>query len=246
MSAPAPGLWALIPAHNEAATIRAVVDGVAPHVTEVVVIDDGSDDATAETLAGSPVRLIRHSINAGKGPRLCEGLDLAFAEGAEAVITLDADGQHDPADIPAFASAMADAPGALILGDRSADMMNMPASRARGIRFGNFFISWACAARVTDAQCGMRLYPRALWEVVALPERDRAGFVFETAILMVAADRGIPFRVVPVAARYGTTERPSHFRPVRDFARITSCVTRFLIKHRLRPRGLLIALGLRR
>ncbi len=236
-------LVALIPAHNEAGTIGDVVRTTLPYVDEVIVIDDGSTDGTSDTIAGLTAKVVRHEKNLGKGACLTHGLDLAFSEGADAVVTLDADGQHDPADIPAFRAAAADAPGAFVLGDRSGDMANMPIGRARGIRFGNFFVSWACCRHITDAQCGMRLYPRRFWEDVRLPERQRRHFVFETAALLHAAKAELDFVKVPVAARYaGFVTRPSHYKPFIDTLRITGAVTHFLIRNGFKPRGLLIAL----
>lgn len=226
-------------------TIRAVAAATIPHVDAVVVLDDGSTDGTSEALAGLGVRVIRYEANAGKGARLAEGLALAFAEGAGAVITLDADGQHDPADIPTFRAASARHPGALVLGNRFGDIASMPRGRARAIRFGDFFIGWACERRVSDAQCGMRLYPHRFAEVVRMPPSAARHFVFETAALFHAAKAGIAFVDVPVDARYeGFLKRPSHYRPLRDTLRIVGAIASFLLAHRLQPRGLLIALGL--
>jgi glycosyltransferase involved in cell wall biosynthesis len=235
---------ALIPAHNEALTVRGVVDATLPLVDEVIVIDDGSTDETYALLVGSGAQVIRHESNNGKGARLVEGLSLAYSAGAAQVITLDADQQHDPADIPAFREAASAHPGALILGDRSGAMATMPKHRSRAIKFGNFFIGWACGRRIKDAQCGMRLYPAAIAEV-CVPSGHITGFRFETAILMYAAEADIPFAFVPIKARYeGYVMRPSHFHPVRDFLRLVSLITGFLATRGFRPRGLLIALGL--
>ncbi|MBY8974885.1 glycosyltransferase family 2 protein [Rhodobacteraceae bacterium NNCM2] len=241
------GTVALIPAHNEVLTVREVVDGALVHVDHVIVIDDGSTDGTTEALAGSGARVIRHERNRGKGARLVEGFDFAFGEGAARVITLDADRQHDPGDIPAFLAASEARPDALIIGDRSADLAEAPPSRARGIRFGNFFIGWACECRVADAQCGMRLYPASMWRRTRVPPRLATGFLFETAVLLYAAEAGVRFVFVPIRARYaGFVLRPSHFDPIRDFLRLFGLVTRFLASRFFRPRGLLIALGVAR
>ena len=236
---------ALIPAHNEALTVRRVVDETVPYVDAVIVIDDGSTDDTALLLEGAGARVIRHQTNRGKGTRLVEGLTLAFSEGATHVITLDADQQHDPADIPAFLDAGRDVPGALVLGDRSASMISMPKHRARGIKFGNFFIGWACRRRLKDAQCGMRLYPIDIAQKTRVPVSQTLGFRYETAILMHAAEADIPFQFVPIDARYeGYVLRPSHFDPIWDFLRLFGLVSRFLIIRWGRPRGFLIALGI--
>lgn len=235
-----PVVAALIPAHDEAATVRAVAEGALAHADAVVVIDDGSRDGTAERLAGLPVRVIRHQENLGKGARLVEGLELAFAEGADHVLTLDADGQHDPEDIPAFRARAEQ--GAFVLGDRSGDRAEMPAARRRANDFGSFFITWACAQEVRDAQCGMRLYSRDGWRRTRMSRRAARGFVFETAVLMHASEAGVRFHSVPIAARYGKVTRPSHFRPLRDFAAIFGAVAGFLATRGFRPTGLLTAL----
>ncbi|MEM7177172.1 MAG: glycosyltransferase family 2 protein [Pseudomonadota bacterium] len=227
---------AMIPAHNESLTVREVVAGTLPHVDEVIVVDDGPTCATSAALAGSGARVIRHEVNLGKGQRLTDGMEMAFGEGAAMVITLDADRQHDPYEIPAFLAAASAPPGALVIGERSASMPAAPTSRAVGSRFGNFFIGWACERRVPDAHCAMRLYPTRLWREVTVPNQRRKGFLFEAAILLYAAEAGIPFVFVPVKARYqDDVLRPSHFDPIRDFCRLFVMAARFLVGRWGRP-----------
>lgn len=237
----------LIPAYNEAGTIREIVEGALAHVERVLVISDGSTDDTVAQLAGLPVELLVHADKRGKGTRLAEGLEHAFRQGAGCVLTLDADGQHDPAHIPAFIDAARSRPQALILGDRMGKSGPMPRVRAASIGFGDFFISWAAGRRVRDCQCGMRLYPADLWSRVRVPARDCRHFVFETSVLMRAAEAGFDLARVPIEARYaGYERRPSRFRPVLDSLRITGAVARFILGRRARPKGLLIALGVAR
>ena len=237
----------LIPAYNEAGTIRGIVEAVLAHVDRVFVISDGSTDGTVEQLAGLPVEVLEHAENRGKGFRLAEGLDRAFREGADCVLTLDADGQHDPADIPAFLAAARRSSQALVVGDRLGDRRSMPAGRAASIGFGDFFISWATGQRLQDCQCGMRLYPAELWARVRVPARERSHFVFETAVLLRAAEAGCEIARVPIAARYaGYVHRPSRFRPIMDTLRIARSVARFMLGGGARSRGLLIALGVLR
>ncbi len=237
----------LIPAYNEAGTIRGVVEAVLAQVDRVLVISDGSTDGTVAELDGLPVEVLQHDQNRGKGFRLAEGLDRAFREGADCVLTLDADWQHDPADIPAFLAMARRCPQSLVVGDRHADRRSMPALRAASIGFGDFFISWATGRRLRDCQCGMRLYPADLWARVRVPESERNHFVFETAVLLRAAEAGCEITRVPVAARYaGYVTRPSRFRPVIDTLRIAGSVGRFLMTGGARSKGLLIALGLLR
>lgn len=235
--------FALIPAHNESRTIRSVVDACLRHVDMVVVIDDGSTDGTTDILAGSGARVVRHSSNAGKGRRLLEGLSECFEAGAAQVVTLDADGQHDPEMIPAFLACAQKYREAIIIGDRSADTKRMPRNRAFGNRVGSFFIGWACATKLRDAQCGMRLYPVGMWRKVEVPPHQVDRFLFETAVLLHAAESGVPFVTLPIAARYeGFVHRPSHFDPMRDFLQLTALVAGFLCRRGLRPRGLLNSL----
>jgi glycosyltransferase involved in cell wall biosynthesis len=237
----------LIPAHNEEKTIRTIVEGALAHVNHVLVVNDGSTDDTIAVLEGLPVEIVNHDDNLGKGRRLAEGLDHAVAQGAVAVLTLDADNQHDPEDIPAFIAAAQTAPGSLVMGDRSGDRGAMPMGRAFSIGFGDFFISWATERKLRDGQCGMRLYPAALWRQIGMPEAERSHFVFETAILLRAADAGFNFVRVPIKARYqGFVQRPSHFRSVIDSFRIIRSISWFLLTRGLKPRGLLIALGVLR
>jgi glycosyltransferase involved in cell wall biosynthesis len=242
-----PACTVLIPAYNEAGTIREVVLGALAHADRVLVVSDGSTDDTVAQLVGLPVEVLVHAENRGKGVRLAEGLAHAFARGADCVLTLDADGQHDPSAIPDFLDAARGAPEALVIGDRSGDRGAMPPGRARSIAFGDFFISWAAGRRIRDCQCGMRLYPAGLWSRIDMPARDCQHFVFETSILMRAAAAGCALERVPITARYaGYEHRPSRFRPIVDGLRITGAVARFILRGGARPKGLLIALGMLR
>ncbi len=241
MSARTAGLAVIIPARNEASTIRKVAEGALAHTSHVIVIDDGSEDETAAALDGLPVDVIRHETCGSKGRRLAEGLAHAVAAGAENVITLDADGQHDPADIPRLLAACDGS--ALVLADRTDDLASMPRNRAGANRVAGFFVSWACKQIMRDTQCGMRLYPAAVIRGVRLPERERRHFIFETMVLLRATEAGFGFRWVPIAARKAKGGRRSYFRPVLDITRITIAVTVFIVARGFIPRGLLIALG---
>ena len=118
----------------------------------------------------------------------------------------------------------------MIIGERSENREEMPTYRAMSIAFGDFFISIAAGCRVRDAQCGMRIYPASLWRQIDVPDHETGHFVFETAVLLHAGQAGVPFRRVPIAARYaGVVQRPSHYRPVRDTVRIVGVVTRHVL-----------------
>lgn len=234
----------LIPAFNEAPTIRAVVEGALAHSDWVIVIDDGSEDGTDAVVADLPSELIRHEENAGKGHRLAEGIAHAVAGGADAVLSLDADGQHDPDDIPAFLNAFRTNPQAMIVGDRTADRDKMPMYRKKGVAFGDFFLTWATDQRLRDGQCGMRVYPAAVNDF-PMDDRDKEKFTFENLVLLYAADQGVEFVRVPIKAHYvENPHRHSHYRPRADTWLITKSITRFIVRRKFKLRGLLIALGL--
>lgn len=233
----------VIAAYNEARTIAAVVTRAMRWCAQIYVIDDGSTDGTAEALAGLDVRLLRHPRNEGKGASLWDGMQAALADGAEAVITLDGDGQHDPDDIPRLLAQWRRTPGQLVIGARLAQRAAFPKARYFANRFANFWISWAAGYRISDSQSGFRLYPaRALRQLPPRPRRAD-GFVFESRMLIHAAAFGIRSASVPIAAVYRDDARPSHFRAVRDVAHITRMVADRLLRRGLHPRGLWNVVG---
>ncbi len=134
---------AVIPAYNEARTIRDVVLRTLDQLSEVIVVDDGSSDGTAAELAGLRVTLISNPENLGKGASLWRGFAVALAEGADAVVTLDADAQHQPEDIPRLVEAWRAQPGRIVIGARVLDRDKAPPLRAFANRFANFWVAWA-------------------------------------------------------------------------------------------------------
>ncbi len=219
----------IIPAYNEARTLRAVVDDALPLTGMVVVIDDGSTDGTAQTLRDLPVRLIRHERNLGKSRALAAGFREALDAGAELLITLDGDGQHRPRDIPALLAEAKKYPEAIVIGSRLHERDNIPVARYRANCFANFWISWAAGYAISDSQSGFRVYPADILRGLLPLIEEKPGFVLESEILILAGWRGIRARPVPVPAIYPETSRPSHFRPVRDIALITKMVARCLL-----------------
>jgi glycosyltransferase involved in cell wall biosynthesis len=209
----------VIPCLNEERAIGALLQAVLAHCRDVIVVDDGSSDRTAEIVAALPVTLIRHRERRGKGEALRAGFREALQRGASGVLTMDGDGQHDPADIPRLLDAARRFPGALIVGARMLGRERQPNARRRANDFADWGISWGCGRPVADTQSGQRWYPRAAAELVDLPAQD---FVFEAAILIAASrDLGMPIVSVPIVCRYDDTARHSHFRSVRDTVRIT-------------------------
>jgi glycosyltransferase involved in cell wall biosynthesis len=218
----------IIPALNEERAIRDVVSSVLAECPNVLVIDDGSTDATVARLEGLAVDVIRHAQPLGKGECLREGFREALRRGFDAVVTMDGDGQHVAADIPRLLVAARAHPEHIVIGARLLGRENQPAARARANAVADWGISWACGVPVADTQSGQRYYPR---EALQLVDLDAEGFVFEAAILIAAArERGIRIISIPIESRYHAEFRGSHFRPVRDVTRIT-CYTIGRILH---------------
>lgn len=217
----------VIPALNEALRIRDVVQGALAECDRVIVIDDGSDDGTAECIADLPVRLLRHPQRMGKGASLRDGFREALAMGAAAVVTMDGDGQHLASDIPRLIAAANRHPNCIVVGARLRKRAQQPTYRRLANEFGDWGIAWGCGYRIADTQSGQRLYPAAVAALQDVPGED---FVFEAQILISAARRlGAGVVSVPIESRYagaGAVEkfRKSHFRPLHDLYRITSHV----------------------
>ena len=236
----APRCVVLIPALNEALAIRAVVEDALAHCPDVIVIDDGSTDGTADAIADLGVTVVTHPQRRGKGESLRTGFREAMARGYDAVLTMDGDGQHAGEDLPRLMAAATRDPRALILCSRSIGRGEQPWLRRFANRLGDFWISWACGQRVRDSQCGQRLYPRVVLETVPLPASDN--FAFESEILIDAARRGFAIASVEIRARYHQGRRASHFRPLVDFARIARVLARKIVGHGMYLPGLVRAL----
>ena len=209
----------VIPALNEERAIRGVVESVLAICPNVIVVDDGSTDATVERIAGLPLTLIRHTTPLGKGQGLRDGFRKARELGFDAVITMDGDGQHLAADIPRLLAAAQRYPEHIVIGARIRGREKQPKARRRANAVADWGISWGCGLPVADTQSGQRYYPRRALELADLAAD---GFVFEAAILIAATrELGLGVVSVPIEARYHAGARRSHFRPVIDVTRTT-------------------------
>jgi glycosyltransferase involved in cell wall biosynthesis len=233
-------LVAVIPAYNEAATIRDVALRTLDFLNDVIVVNDGSTDSTAAALAGLPVTVITNPANLGKGASLWRGFALALADGADAVVTLDGDAQHSPEDIPRLVEASAAHPGRIIIGARLWDREKVPALRYFGNRFANFWVAWAAGFPVADSQSGFRLYPASLLRTTKVNAEAR--FAFESEILIEAGRAGVRSTPVPIAALYPPNARPSHYRSAVDTARIVRMIAWKLLTRGLDPVALVRSL----
>lgn len=204
-----PGLVALIPAHDEAPRIRAVVEGAIRHLP-VVVVDDGSADGTAEVAMAAGATVLTQRPNQGKGAALRAGFRQAMAAGTEAVVTLDADGQHDPAEIPTLVAARATEPvPELVVGRR--DFRSMPPVRRVSNSLGTAVLSGALGQWIPDNQSGYRVIGRRL--MAAMLESREDGFAFEVEMIAVCLREGWPIAWAPIRTIYG--DERSHIRPLR-------------------------------
>lgn len=232
-------LFVVIPAYNEAATIEDLVRRTYPICENIIIVDDGSSDKTAEIIADLPVRVIRNARNLGKGASLMAGMREALAHGAGAVISMDGDGQHAPESIPDLVERANTAPRCIVAGSRLHDPAAIPAARYQANTIANFWISWASAHWIEDSQCGLRLYPSEVLDLICAKPRRHQGFVFESEVLIDAAAAGYRCVCVPIPALYETqNRRPSHFRPVRDIAAIVVMVAGKLFARGMYPKGL--------
>jgi glycosyltransferase involved in cell wall biosynthesis len=234
----------VIPAFNEARTIAHLVSRVKPLVGDILVVDDGSTDATASCLEGRGVTVLRNETNRGKGASLMRGFAEALKLQPDGVITMDADGQHAPEDLPKLIAAARDRPGSLILAARLDNRSAAPRLRRCANRFADFWISWAAGYKLVDTQSGYRVYPPILLRQLDLSHAAAHGFVFESEVLIEAARLGYYCEQVRIAATYLPSARKSHYLPVTDTWSIVRMVAGRLGRKWMYPRGLLRSLGM--
>ena len=225
MTAPLPSTVLLvIPVYNHGATLRDVAQRALAAHPHVLVVDDGSDEPVQPNLADLPLTCIRISPNGGKGAAIVHAATWAKDAGFTHILTLDADGQHNPADVGRFAPALGRNPGAIIVGARDFTVPNVPASSRFGRSFSGFWMQVQTGVRVSDMQSGFRLYPVAVLLSVPCGEK---GFAFEVEIMVRAAWAGFAIEEVPVPVWYPPRDqRVSHFRAWHDNVRLSLLNTR--------------------
>ncbi len=208
---------ALIPAYNEASRIEPVIAGTLPQLP-VLVIDDGSKDNSAEIARRAGATVVQQPQNKGKGEALRAGFQWALAQGFDAVITLDADGQHNPAEIPTFLDCHRRTQADLIIGARN--FREMPTIRRAANLLGSKLLSWAMRYKVLDNQSGYRLLSRRM--MAATLASAEGGFEFEVEMIITCVNQGLRLEWVPIQTIYG--DESSHINPVDHFTNFLGIV----------------------
>lgn len=215
----------LLPAYNESKTIGQIIQGTSEFISEIVVIDDGSSDETAEIASASGVVCLANATNCGKGSALRKGFAYALKHGYQLVFTMDSDGQHDPADIPRFLEHFDNTQPDILIGARQTknSQTSMPLHRRINNRLISYVGSKLCGQRVPDFQSGYRLIRADVLRHVHL-ETER--YETESELLIKAGRLGFRIESLPIQTRYG--DEVSHIKPLREMWLFTKLLFRSL------------------
>ncbi|MDR0801483.1 DUF2062 domain-containing protein [Fluviicola sp.] len=219
----------IIPTYNNEHTLERIVRGVLKQVPaeHVIIVNDGSTDSTQEILKQfeDQVTILINESNRGKGYSLRKAFGFAQKKGYEHALTIDSDGQHYPGDIPLLMEQAVLNPEAVIMGSRNMNQKGVPQKSSFGNKFSNFWFKVETWITLPDTQTGFRIYPMKPMKKIWL-FTDK--FELEIEVIVKLAWRFVPFIAVPVRVKYDPDERVSHFRPARDFTRI-SILNAFLV-----------------
>lgn len=221
------GACVIIPTYNNAATLAAVIGDVAAYTKNIIVVNDGSTDGTLAIVEQFAfVKLVSYPKNVGKGWALRKAFAFACGQNFKYAITIDSDGQHFAKDLPAFIDKLLEVPDAIIIGARNMEQASVPGKSSFGHKFSNFWFKVETGISSPDTQSGYRLYPIYLLKDIRFITRK---YEFEIEVLVRAAWKGVKILSVPVSVYYPpASERISHFRPFKDFTRI-SILNTFLV-----------------
>ena len=211
----------LVPTYNNYKTVSRVLKGILEHTENIIVINDGSTDTTAQILAHFPqIEQLHLPKNRGKGNALKIGFEKALALGYKFAISIDSDGQHFPEDIPVFLNALLQetTQNVLYIGARNMEQSDVPGSSSFGNKFSNFWFWVETGTWLKDTQSGYRMYPLKEIEKLKL---HTPKFEFEIEVIVKAAWNGTLVKNIPIQISYDEEERVSHFRKGPDFARIS-------------------------
>jgi glycosyltransferase involved in cell wall biosynthesis len=211
-----------IPAYQARPSIREVALSSAKFIPDVLVIDDGSSDGTASEARAAGVEVISKPVNCGKGAALRSAFSVLFSRGFDAVLTLDADGQHLATDIPRLVEGWLSGAD-LVLGSREHLFADMSRVRRTSNCISTRLISFAAGQRIRDAQTGFRVYSKRVIEATGFPE---SRFDAESAVVVRAARLGFKLHQVPISLGFVDGRMTSHYRPIVDSVRIARSVIR--------------------
>nr|WP_222597380.1 DUF2062 domain-containing protein [Hyunsoonleella aquatilis] len=230
----------MIPTYNNERTLKRVLDGVLEITDRVIAVNDGSTDNTKSILEGYPqIEKVSIQKNKGKGNALREGFKRAVELGYDFAITIDSDGQHFPEDISVFMAELerSENKNMLLIGARNMSQEGVPGKSSFGNKFSNFWFWFETGIKLTDTQSGFRLYPLKAIDKLRLVTNK---FEYEVEVIVKAAWEDVEVKNVPIQVLYDENERVSHFRPFKDFTRISILNTYlvFLTLVYIKPRNL--------
>jgi len=210
----------LIPTYNNDQTLKKLINDVLVYTKQVIVVNDGSTDKTTEILQQfNRVDVISYPQNKGKGYALRKGIRHAYEKGFKYAITIDSDGQHFASDLPGFVEKIDDHPNAIIIGNRNMEQDGIPGKSSFGNRFSNFWFWFETGLKLPDTQSGFRLYPL---EPLSKMKFFTRKYEFEVEVIVRAAWKGVEVTTIPIQVYYAPKEaRVSHFKPFRDFSRVS-------------------------
>ena len=216
----------LVPTYNNEQTLGKVLSSLLAFTDQIIVVNDGSTDSTSTVLQQFPqISVVGYPQNKGKGFALRTGFRHAVKSGYDYAITIDSDGQHFADDLHKFLEKLENHPAAIIIGARNMDQASVPGKSSFGNKFSNFWFWVETGLTMSDTQSGYRLYPVKILNNNFITRK----FEFEIEVLVTSAWRGIEITEVPVRVFYADKEnRVSHFRPFKDFTRI-SILNTFLV-----------------
>jgi glycosyltransferase involved in cell wall biosynthesis len=227
----------IVPTYNNHKTLKRVLDSVLLYTGNIIVVNDGSTDETSRILEDYPqLTQIHFPKNSGKGMALRKGFKEAIGLGHDFAITIDSDGQHFASDIPSFISEISNDNPMLLIGSRNMMQEGVPKKSSFGNKFSNFWFWFETGNRLEDTQSGFRLYP-----LKHIPKNYfTTKFEFEIEVIVRSAWKGIPVKNIPIKVLYDPAERVSHFRPFKDFTRISilNTVLVFIALFYIKPRDL--------
>jgi len=212
----------ILPTYNNAGTLEDVLERIlaVDSGARIIVVNDGSTDKTDQILNKfkDTVRVITNEVNRGKGFSLVRGFRAAVESGFENAITIDSDGQHYPEDIPLMVEKAKENSGVVIMGSRNMNQQGVPGKSSFGNKFSNFWFKLETWITLPDTQTGFRIYPLLPMKKMRFFTKK---FEFEIEVIVRLAWKGVEFTPVPIRVKYYNENRVTHFRPARDFFRIS-------------------------